>query len=339
MVSGKTEHRPKWSRDQRLALTAIVIGIVAITATLAVPEFRRALGLEGDAATTETIHVDRARLASSMGIDYTHLVECVEAGELRQADEETSRIMRHLFGAETVAKIPARSFLGTRLPCQDLRTIDWIWGHVGSNHHFGFAPQIEIWNELAPTTPDAKRRYEVLASRVGWRKAGLDNAWILDPDEMTYRTSAPRGHLPTLLSLGLRGFYGQFLTRLSQDCSLGDSHRYPGAEVEVLRHGGGLQVLERDAPGGEVDDVLVGLLQPLAFPARTVVGADPDDLVQPEVVHVADIGRHALALPPGHGIAPRPVDDGHAIRLLVGEHAREAFVRGHHGRSLQSVLP
>ena len=57
-------------------------------------------------------------------------------------------------------------------------------------------------------------------------------------------------------------------------------------------------------------------------------------MIEVEVVHEADIGRHPFALPALDCGCPRVVDDRDTVGLLVREHAPEAFMGGHGGHGI-----
>ena len=122
---------------------------------------------------------------------YQTLKDHLANGRWRKADEETFKVMLEVAGQTK------RGYLFPddikQFPCEDLRTIDRLWVRF-SNGRFGFSVQKKIYIE-AGNKPDGKyyeKEYKEFCKIVGWR---ANNRW-LNYSEMTFTTSAPRGHLP-----------------------------------------------------------------------------------------------------------------------------------------------
>ena len=132
-------------------------------------------------------------LSSEKGIDYTQLQEYLAAGKWKEADEETYLVMLQAVGRKQGDWISDEELL--HFPYTDLRTIDSLWVKY-SNGHFGLSTQKRIYLEVGGK-PDSKY-YEAawnrFGDRVGWR---VNNSWILYSD-VTFDTSLPEGHLPSL---------------------------------------------------------------------------------------------------------------------------------------------
>lgn len=124
-------------------------------------------------------------LASEQGIDYTHLRNLLVAGNWKEADLETCKIMLKISKREEKGWLDNESIHA--LPCQDLCTIDILWVKY-SNGRFGFSVQKQIWQEINEST------LVVFGDRVGWRAKGN---WLIDyHSDFTFSLDASAGHLP-----------------------------------------------------------------------------------------------------------------------------------------------
>jgi formylglycine-generating enzyme required for sulfatase activity len=118
---------------------------------------------------------------------YKKLQKLLEAGEWKEADQETARVMLQVAGREKEGWLNIDSI--ENFPCEDLRTIDQLWVKY-SNSRFGFSVQKNIWLECGGKV-DWKTEC-TLGDRLGWRVKG---EWI-DYDEGTFSMKASPGHLP-----------------------------------------------------------------------------------------------------------------------------------------------
>ena len=123
-----------------------------------------------------------ADLSSEKGIDYTKLRDLLKAGQWKEADQETYRVMNQVLSGDWSSK----ALLD--FPCQDLRTIDRLWVKY-SDGQFGFSVQKEIYvacgAKLDGKYPGDKIWGE-FCDRVGWTKQGKylsysDFFWIYLP--------------------------------------------------------------------------------------------------------------------------------------------------------------
>lgn len=128
------------------------------------------------------------QLKSARGVDYTCLRDLLAAGEWKEADGETFKVMLKAARREKAGYFDTESI--KNFPCDDLRTIDQLWVKY-SQGHFGFSVQKKIWLEVGGKVDrDCECK---LADRVGWRK---ENYW-LGYDKLTFNLKqAPQGHLP-----------------------------------------------------------------------------------------------------------------------------------------------
>jgi serine/threonine protein kinase len=130
-------------------------------------------------------------LSSDSGIDYTRLRDLLREGRWKEADYETRAVMLKAAGREKDIWLSDESIENFR--CADLRTIDQLWVKY-SNGRFGFSIQKQIYLEVGGI-PDGKyyiKAWYKLVERLGWR---VREKWI-DYDDVTYDTTAKRGHLP-----------------------------------------------------------------------------------------------------------------------------------------------
>jgi uncharacterized caspase-like protein len=108
-------------------------------------------------------------LTSEKGVDYTQLRDLLKAGNWREADEETARLMLKVANREEEDYLDREST--DNFPCVDLRTIDQLWVKY-SNGRFGFSVQKRIYESLGGTEEYDEEICEAFGDRVGWRKEG-----------------------------------------------------------------------------------------------------------------------------------------------------------------------
>ncbi|WP_086768033.1 GUN4 domain-containing protein [Nostoc sp. 106C] len=130
-------------------------------------------------------------LSSEKGVDYTKLRNLLAAQNWKDADDETYLVMLQVVGRDKGDWIRDEELLN--FPCTDLRTIDRLWVKY-SNGRFGFSVQKEIYLSVGGQL-DGKYYEEAwnkFGDRVGWR---AKSKWI-SYSQVTFDSSAPRGHLP-----------------------------------------------------------------------------------------------------------------------------------------------
>lgn len=139
----------------------------------------------------EQEEVERIRqneLPSDKGVSYTRLRDLLKAGEWKEADQETRKVMLKAASREKEGWLYIDSI--EQFPCTDLRTIDQLWVKYSSGR-FGFSVQKRIWESMGG---NPKANYEAwckFGDRVGWRNEGV---WW--PETRTFSVKAPEGHLP-----------------------------------------------------------------------------------------------------------------------------------------------
>ncbi|MFM6076832.1 MAG: GUN4 domain-containing protein, partial [Dolichospermum sp.] len=102
-------------------------------------------------------------LKSAVGMDYTKLQDLLVAGNWKEADAETGRLML------AVAKREQEGWLDVEddLPCEDLRTIDQLWVKY-SNGRFGFSVQKRIYQSLGGTREYNHEIWQKFLDKVEW---------------------------------------------------------------------------------------------------------------------------------------------------------------------------
>ncbi|MFK0731066.1 MAG: GUN4 domain-containing protein, partial [Gloeotrichia echinulata HAB0833] len=122
-------------------------------------------------------------------VDYTHLQTLLAAGQWKEADRETARLLLKIAKPEKEGRLTIKDI--ENFPCEDLRTIDKLWIKY-SNGHFGFSVQKEIYKSLGGTRKYNIKIWEAFSDRVGWR---VNNIW-LSYSQITFSINAPIAHLP-----------------------------------------------------------------------------------------------------------------------------------------------
>lgn len=123
-----------------------------------------------------------------------------------KADKETLKIMLQVAGREKKGWLDVASI--ENFPCEELRAIDKLWLQ-SSNGRFGFSVQKHIWKSVGGNLKADDKMYQAFGDRVGWQ---LNKNW-LEIDDLTFKPSAPVGHLPATavrlggLSWGVDGFW------------------------------------------------------------------------------------------------------------------------------------
>jgi len=145
----------------------------------------------------------RRELASEKGVDYTRLRDLLKAGQWKEADEETGKVMLKVAGQEKQGYLVLDDI--EQFPCTDLRTIDQLWVKY-SDGKFGFSVQKKIWEEVGQNFEKFGQQVGWLASKTIYRERGM--LWMkreeiaygysmLRYDNLTFSLQRPpEGHLP-----------------------------------------------------------------------------------------------------------------------------------------------
>ena len=154
---------------------------------------------------------NEVELKSDVGMDYNKLQNYLKAGNWKEADKETERVMLAVAKREKEDWLDDKSI--DNFPCADLRTIDQLWVKY-SDGRFGFSVQKRIYQGLGGTREYDLEIWKKFGEEVGWRKGG---SWLWYKD-ITFDKKAPKGHLPSrpVLCSGGGVFEGETLL-LRQD--------------------------------------------------------------------------------------------------------------------------
>jgi hypothetical protein len=120
---------------------------------------------------------------------YAKLEALLKAGEWREADQETYRLMIKAVGKED-GQLFSREDL-ENFPCEDLLTIDRLWVEA-SNGHFGFSVQKKIWQECG--SPKFRQDWDRFCVKVGWQNAAA--TYVNYTDLKFSPHLSPKGELP-----------------------------------------------------------------------------------------------------------------------------------------------
>jgi len=110
------------------------------------------------------------------------LTKFLKTGKWQKADEHTWEILLSISLREEEGWLSAADI--DNFPCTDLRTIDQLWQQY-SDGRFGLSVQHQIWESVGG-------KYTEFCDRVGWR---VKDNWKYY-EELSFRESAPPGHLP-----------------------------------------------------------------------------------------------------------------------------------------------
>ncbi|BAY24236.1 serine/threonine kinase [Calothrix sp. NIES-2100] len=138
-------------------------------------------------------------LKSAVGMDYTRLRDLLAAGEWREADEETVRVMLAVAGREKEHWLDVEHIYN--FPCEDLRRIDQLWVKY-SNGRFGFSVQKRIYQSLGGTIEYNHEILDAFCDAVGWRKG---YGFWMDYNDLTFDLTAPVAQLPCFGGRGVVG--------------------------------------------------------------------------------------------------------------------------------------
>ena len=134
-------------------------------------------------------------LPSQKGVDYVQLRKFLAAGNWKEADFETAKVILKAANRTFEKHLDALDI--EKFPPTDLRTIDSLWIFF-SRGRFGFSIQKRIYKDIEGTREYDEGKWRQFCERVGWRK----EAWVQDQEYwMTYKDlnfslDAPKGHLP-----------------------------------------------------------------------------------------------------------------------------------------------
>ncbi len=147
-----------------------------------------------------SIHEHISKPKYRTDVDYTNLRDLLAAQKWKEADQETARVMCQAASRQEEGWLRIEDI--DNFPCEDLRTINQLWLHY-SDGKFGFSVQKEIYENLGGTREYNEEVWRFFGDGVGWRSGR--GSWLRE-DELIYKKSAPRGHLPYDIFIQLLGF-------------------------------------------------------------------------------------------------------------------------------------
>ncbi|MGD1716233.1 GUN4 domain-containing protein [Dapis sp. BLCC M172] len=145
-------------------------------------------------------------------VDYTPLEKLLSSDSFEEADKETLRIILSLVGREKEYWLNIEDI--KNIPCTDLDKINQLWINY-SNGKFGFTIQKQIWIELGGKSGI----YNVgiadnFIQEVGWGENHKRYKHI------TYKISAPYGHLPFRITSHVWDFGAPYLAEKLAECNI-----------------------------------------------------------------------------------------------------------------------
>ena len=144
---------------------------------------------------------------------YQPLQRLLKTGKLREADEETVRVILQEAGTPDREDLPPDAIL--KFPCSVLRVVDRLWiTYTGGR--FGFSVQLQLYKAVGGTLESAIAQDTALLNRlgdrVGWRQ---NNQWRTH-DQARHDLDDPVGCYPVIWWDSPYGdkMVNYFLTRL-----------------------------------------------------------------------------------------------------------------------------
>jgi hypothetical protein len=138
--------------------------------------------------------IDRAWIDGLQPLRYEKLERQMRAGEWREADRETYRLMIQTCGKDFGDGVNVKDL--KEFPCWDLKRIDQLWVS-NSNERFGFSVQKKLWEACGSPGPnysgENKEKWDDFWEAVGWRSKG----GTFDYDKLCFDPiHSPAGELP-----------------------------------------------------------------------------------------------------------------------------------------------
>lgn len=125
---------------------------------------------------------------------FQRLSELLEAGNWREADSETIRVIVEISGQTELEAITPNDV--RQFPCNQLRVIDKLWTTY-SQERFGFSAQVQqyqsVGGSLETTIAQDYAVIERFGEQVGWR---VNGQWQ-KCDDLDYSLNAPKGCHPS----------------------------------------------------------------------------------------------------------------------------------------------
>lgn len=153
-------------------------------------------------------NVSKIASISHSRVNYKNLEEFLSTGKLKEADQETAKIILKITNREKAGWLDQHHV--ENLPCQELEIINQLW-HEGSNGHFGFSVQKKLYQQLGGNQNYDAKIWRDFAQKVGWKQ---HKNWLSYKD-LNFNLWAPQGHLP-MLGMEFWGFTGWLTVLIRQ---------------------------------------------------------------------------------------------------------------------------
>jgi len=125
---------------------------------------------------------------------YVQLRQYLQAGQFKEADQETAKILLTLVGR--LEEGWSRSHDIEQFPCPDFQILNRLWLNF-SDGRFGFSVQRDVWLSLGAKSGEfSGQLFRRFGDCVGWR---VNEDWLAY-SKLNFSKSAPIGHLPSLKS-------------------------------------------------------------------------------------------------------------------------------------------
>ena len=145
-------------------------------------------------------------------IDYTALENLLSSDKFQEADQETLRILLSLAQREKQYWLDLEDV--ENIPCKDLDKINQLWINY-SNGKFGFSIQKQIWIELGGKLGIHNVAIaDMFIKEVGWGEK------YKRYKNITYKISAPYGHLPFRVTSHVWNFGPPYIGKKLEKCNI-----------------------------------------------------------------------------------------------------------------------
>ncbi|WP_460193548.1 protein kinase domain-containing protein [Thermosynechococcus sp. FA-CM-4201] len=125
-------------------------------------------------------------------IDLQPLQVALQAQQYSIANELTNKIIYDLMKGDPSV------ITAEQIPCNSLLAVNNLWQQY-SNNRFGFGTQAGVWKQISSNRSNVKDAFIEFKEKLDWRTF-LDtvNRGEKEPNQITYSSLAPEGHLPFL---------------------------------------------------------------------------------------------------------------------------------------------
>ena len=136
--------------------------------------------------------LDEALIVLADTYRYGKLRDLLVAGQWKEADKETTRVMIEITGKPNMEEITPEDL--QTFPCNAIMVIDRLWQRY-SNNHFGFSVQLGLYQSLGGNMDTIRAQQNEFLQRtsekIGWRVNGK----LIEYDDFDF-SNASEGALP-----------------------------------------------------------------------------------------------------------------------------------------------